>query len=203
MLLGLLGTVLPGLPGVPLIFAAALVYTYVTNFEVVSVFIVVLLGLFALIAFVADFLGTAYGARRFGASKLGHDWRRHRRPRRRSGRRPLLRRRSSLRSPRRHHRGVFLGEYLRRRRRRPSPRRRRRATASEERPKIRAGLLAEHLAGRRRGARRLSRQRHSSGHTGSSRRDPIRGSASLLAVIELTEGRKLLVFGPSSPAETL
>lgn len=71
MLLGLLGTILPGLPGVPLIFAAALVYTYVTNFEVVSVFVVVLLGLFALIAFVADFLGTAYGARRFGASNWG------------------------------------------------------------------------------------------------------------------------------------
>ena len=71
MLLGLLGTVLPGLAGVPLIFAAALVYTYVTNFEVVSVFVVVLLGLFALIAFVADFLGTAYGARRFGASNWG------------------------------------------------------------------------------------------------------------------------------------
>ena len=69
MLLGLLGTVLPGLPGVALIFATALVYTYVTNFEVVSV--VVLLGLLALIAFVADFLGTAYGAHRFGASNWG------------------------------------------------------------------------------------------------------------------------------------
>jgi len=71
MLLGLLGTVLPSLPGVPLIFAAALVYAYITNFEVVSVFVIVLLGLFALIAFVADFLGTAYGARRFGASNWG------------------------------------------------------------------------------------------------------------------------------------
>src|SRR5215210_459040 len=71
MLLGLLGTVLPGLPGVPLIFAAALVYAYITNFEVVSVFVIVLLGLFALIVFVTDFLGTAYGARRFGASNWG------------------------------------------------------------------------------------------------------------------------------------
>jgi uncharacterized protein YqgC (DUF456 family) len=71
MLLGLLGTVLPGLPGVPLIFAAALVYAYVTGFEVVGALVIVLLGLFALIAFVADFLGTAYGARRFGASNWG------------------------------------------------------------------------------------------------------------------------------------
>ncbi len=71
VLLGLLGTVLPGLPGVPLIFAAALVYAYVTGFEVVSVPVIVLLGLFALLAFVVDFLGTAYGARRFGASEWG------------------------------------------------------------------------------------------------------------------------------------
>jgi uncharacterized protein YqgC (DUF456 family) len=71
MLLGLLGSVLPGLPGVLLIFASALVYAYVTNFEVVGWWVIVLLGLFALLAFVADFLGTTYGARRFGASNWG------------------------------------------------------------------------------------------------------------------------------------
>jgi uncharacterized protein YqgC (DUF456 family) len=71
MLLGLLGSVLPGLPGVPLIFASALVYAYVTDFEVVGALILVLLGLFALLAFVADFVSTAYGARRFGASNWG------------------------------------------------------------------------------------------------------------------------------------
>ncbi|MDQ3302654.1 MAG: DUF456 family protein, partial [Actinomycetota bacterium] len=61
MLLGLLGTVLPGLPGVPLIFAAALVYAYLTGFEVIGALVLILLGLFALLAFVADFVGTAYG----------------------------------------------------------------------------------------------------------------------------------------------
>ncbi|MDP8926504.1 MAG: DUF456 domain-containing protein [Actinomycetota bacterium] len=71
MLLGLLGSVLPGLPGVPLIFAAVLVYAYVTGFEVVGALVLVLLGLFALLAFVADLLFTAYGARRFGASNWG------------------------------------------------------------------------------------------------------------------------------------
>jgi hypothetical protein len=71
MLLGLLGSVLPGLPGVPLIFASALVYAYVTGFEVVGALVLVLLGLFALLAFVADFASTAYGARRFGASNWG------------------------------------------------------------------------------------------------------------------------------------
>jgi uncharacterized protein YqgC (DUF456 family) len=71
MLVGLLGSVLPGLPGVPLIFASALVYAYLMNFEVVGTFVLVLLGLFALLAFVADLLGTSYGARRFGASNWG------------------------------------------------------------------------------------------------------------------------------------
>jgi uncharacterized protein len=71
MLLGLLGSILPGLPGVPLIFASSLVYAYVTDFEVVGVFVLVLLGLFALLAFFADLAGTTYGARRFGASNWG------------------------------------------------------------------------------------------------------------------------------------
>ena len=71
MLLGVLGSILPGLPGVPLIFASALVYAYVTDFEFVGGWVIILLGLFALLAFVADFLGTAYGARRFGASNWG------------------------------------------------------------------------------------------------------------------------------------
>ncbi|CAA9451366.1 MAG: probable membrane protein NMA1128 [uncultured Rubrobacteraceae bacterium] len=71
MLVGLAGSVLPGLPGVPLIFASALVYAYATDFEVVGASVLVLLGLFALIAFVADLLATTYGARRFGASSWG------------------------------------------------------------------------------------------------------------------------------------
>ncbi len=71
MFLGLLGSVLPGLPGVPLIFAAVLVYAYVTGFEAVGALVLVLLGFFALLAFIADLLFTAYGARRFGASNWG------------------------------------------------------------------------------------------------------------------------------------
>ena len=71
MLVGLAGSVLPALPGVPLIFIAALVYAYFTGFEVVGAGVLVLLGLFAALAFVADFVATSYGARRFGASNWG------------------------------------------------------------------------------------------------------------------------------------
>ncbi|QIN79256.1 DUF456 family protein [Rubrobacter marinus] len=71
MLVGLAGSVLPALPGVPLIFVSALVYAYLTDFEVVGAGVLVLLGLFAALALVADFVATSYGARRFGASNWG------------------------------------------------------------------------------------------------------------------------------------
>jgi uncharacterized protein len=71
MLVGLAGSVLPGLPGVPLIFLSALVYAILTDFEYVGTLVIVLLGLFAAIAVVADFVATTYGARRFGASNWG------------------------------------------------------------------------------------------------------------------------------------
>ena len=71
MLVGLAGSVLPGLPGVPMIFLSALVYAFVTDFEHVGALVMVLLGLFAAIALVTDFVATTYGARRFGASNWG------------------------------------------------------------------------------------------------------------------------------------
>ena len=71
MLIGLIGSVLPGLPGVPLIFLSALVYAIATGFDVVGGLVIALLGLFAAIALVADFVATTYGARRFGASGWG------------------------------------------------------------------------------------------------------------------------------------
>lgn len=71
MFVGLLGSILPALPGVTLIFVSALVYAFLTDFEAVGATVLVVLGVFALLAFVADFIGTAYGARRFGASNWG------------------------------------------------------------------------------------------------------------------------------------
>src|ERR671915_1069603 len=71
MLAGLAGSVLPGLPGVPLIFISGLVYAFATDFEYVGGLTVAFLGLFATIALVLDFVATAYGARRFGASNWG------------------------------------------------------------------------------------------------------------------------------------
>lgn len=71
MLLGLVGAVVPGLPGVPLIFLSALIYAYLGGFEDIGGWIVALLGLFAVLALAADYVATSYGARRFGASWAG------------------------------------------------------------------------------------------------------------------------------------
>ncbi|CAN5660624.1 DUF456 family protein [soil metagenome] len=71
MLLGLVGAVVPGLPGVPLIFLSALVYAYLGGFEEIGGWIVALLGLFAVLALAADYVATSYGARRFGATWAG------------------------------------------------------------------------------------------------------------------------------------
>ena len=71
MFVGLLGSVLPGLPGVTLIFLSALVYALLTDFRTVGAAVLVALFMFAAIAFVTDFVATSYGARRFGASNWG------------------------------------------------------------------------------------------------------------------------------------
>jgi hypothetical protein len=71
MFVGLLGSVVPGLPGVTLIFLSALLYAIFTDFESVGSVVLVVLFFLAALAFIADFVATTYGARRFGASNWG------------------------------------------------------------------------------------------------------------------------------------
>jgi uncharacterized protein YqgC (DUF456 family) len=71
MAVGLVGSVVPGLPGVTLIFLSALLYAILTGFQTVGAAVLVLLFVFAAVAFVTDFIATSYGARRFGASNWG------------------------------------------------------------------------------------------------------------------------------------
>jgi uncharacterized protein YqgC (DUF456 family) len=71
MIVGLIGSVVPGLPGVTLIFLSALLYAILTDFQTVGAVILVVLFLFAALAFMTDFVATSYGARRFGASNWG------------------------------------------------------------------------------------------------------------------------------------
>jgi uncharacterized protein YqgC (DUF456 family) len=65
---GLAGVVIPGLPGAPLVFAGLFLAAWAENFAFVGAGTLVVLALLAAATFVVDFLASAVGARRFGAS---------------------------------------------------------------------------------------------------------------------------------------
>lgn len=68
VLAGLAGTVVPALPGVPLVFAGLFVCAWIGNFETISWFTVGVLALLAVTSLAVDFLAGALGARYLGAS---------------------------------------------------------------------------------------------------------------------------------------
>lgn len=70
VLAGLAGSVLPALPGVPLVFGGLLVAAWIDDFERVSWLPLVVLGLLTVVSFVIDFAATALGAQRVGATRL-------------------------------------------------------------------------------------------------------------------------------------
>ncbi len=70
VLAGLAGSVLPALPGVPLVFGGLLVAAWADDFQRVGWITLTLLGVLTLASFAIDFAATAMGAKRVGASKL-------------------------------------------------------------------------------------------------------------------------------------
>ena len=68
--IGIAGSVLPALPGVPLVFLGLLVAAWAGGFEQVGPVPLVVLGLLTLLSFVIDLAATALGAKRVGATKL-------------------------------------------------------------------------------------------------------------------------------------
>lgn len=68
MLVGLIGTVLPVLPGTALVFAGAWLGAWIDGYERVGVYTVVVLGVMAVLAWVLDYVAGLMGARRVGAS---------------------------------------------------------------------------------------------------------------------------------------
>lgn len=65
---GLAGSVLPILPGPPLIFAGALIYAYATDWIPIGAGRLVILGVLAILAYLLSHLAAALGAKRFGGS---------------------------------------------------------------------------------------------------------------------------------------
>ena len=71
MAVGLVGTVVPALPGIVLVFAGALLYAVATGFAVVGVGHLVVFGALTAVAMALDVLANLVGARAFGASRWG------------------------------------------------------------------------------------------------------------------------------------
>jgi uncharacterized protein len=69
IIVGLAGTVLPALPGLPLMFCGMLIGAWAGDFKAVPVWVIVVLALLMLISIGVDFMATLIGAKRVGASK--------------------------------------------------------------------------------------------------------------------------------------
>lgn len=68
ILLGFAGLILPVLPGIPLIYVGIVLLAWAEDFVHVGWATLTLLGVLTLLSFGLDFLATALGAKRFGAS---------------------------------------------------------------------------------------------------------------------------------------
>jgi uncharacterized protein YqgC (DUF456 family) len=71
MLLGLAGSLLPVLPGSPLILAGALLYAWQTDFTTIALPELIVLGLLAIAGQGLDYAASALGAKKYGASRWG------------------------------------------------------------------------------------------------------------------------------------
>lgn len=71
MLVGLVGSVVPGLPGAPLVLAAAVIHRLCFGAESVSTPVLLVLVLLAGVSMGLDFAATALGAKKFGATWRG------------------------------------------------------------------------------------------------------------------------------------
>jgi uncharacterized protein YqgC (DUF456 family) len=70
IIIGLAGTVLPALPGLPIVFAGMLLAAWTGDFATISVWTIVFLGVLTAIALALDFIAGLLGAKRVGASGL-------------------------------------------------------------------------------------------------------------------------------------
>lgn len=68
---GVAGTVLPALPGAPLVFGGLLLAAWIDGFQKVGYVVIVVLGALTLITVIVDIAAAVMGAKRVGASRAG------------------------------------------------------------------------------------------------------------------------------------
>ena len=71
MIVGLVGCLLPGVPGIPVIWIAAFVYGLITGFEHIGHDYLLIFGILSAISLLLDWLAGVYGAKKLGASRWG------------------------------------------------------------------------------------------------------------------------------------
>lgn len=71
VVVGIVGLVVPAMPGTPLVFLGLLLAAWIDGFTKVGGFTLAMLGALAALAWLVDFAATALGAKRVGASTLG------------------------------------------------------------------------------------------------------------------------------------
>ena len=69
VVIGIAGTILPMLPGVPLVFAGLLLAAWHGGFNQVGALTMVMIGVITMLAWVIDFAASIMTAKKFGASK--------------------------------------------------------------------------------------------------------------------------------------
>lgn len=71
MLAGLAGTVLPALPGIPLIFGGVLLAAWIEDFQRIGGWVIGVLAVLSVVGIAVDYVAAALSARRVGASRQG------------------------------------------------------------------------------------------------------------------------------------
>lgn len=71
MLAGMAGTVLPVVPGIPMIFLAMFGYDWANDFQILGMYFLGLMLALTVLSLVADYLAGVFGAQKYGASIWG------------------------------------------------------------------------------------------------------------------------------------
>ena len=71
MVIGFAGTIVPMIPGLPLIFAGAWLAAFIDHYDEISVMTLVILAVLTVIGLIVDWVAQTLGAQKAGATKLG------------------------------------------------------------------------------------------------------------------------------------
>lgn len=71
MVVGFAGTIVPMIPGLPLIFAGAWLAAYIDHYDKIGVVTLVILAVLTIVGLVIDWVAQTLGAQKAGATKLG------------------------------------------------------------------------------------------------------------------------------------